>query len=106
MKVDPITMRNPYSQGDMVMTTARDIGHPAYQHGKTSGSYIFLGAFTHIVPKYDQLDDEVNVYWMIISYETVRYVDAQSEIVTYAAECEHTDRYVATGPVKWIKSEF
>ena len=93
-------MRNPYSQGDMVMTTARNIGHPTYQHGKISGSHIFLGVVTHIVTKDDQLDDEVNVHWMIISNETVRYVDAQSDIVPYTAECEHTDCYVATGPVK------
>ena len=103
VKVDPITTRSPYSQCDMVMTTARDIGHPAYQHGKISGSYIFLGAVTHIVPKDDQLDDEVNVHWMTISYEKVRYVDDQSEIVPYTAECEYTDRYVATGPVKMDK---
>jgi len=91
VKVDPTTMINPYSQGDMVMTTARDIGHPTYQHGKISGSYIFLVAVTHIVPKDDHLDDKVNVHWINISYEIVRYVDAQSEIVPYTAECEHID---------------
>ena len=98
--IDTSIVRNPYSQGDMVMTTARDIAHPAYTHGEISGSYIFLGAVTHIVPKDDQLDDEVNVHWMTISNKAVRYVDVQSEIVPYTAECEHTDRYVATGPVK------
>ena len=37
VKVGPITMRNPYSQGDMVMTTARNIGHPTYEHGEIRG---------------------------------------------------------------------
>jgi len=103
VEVEPSIVRNPYSQGDMVMTTARDIAHPAYTHGEISGSYIFLGAVTHIVPKDDQLDDEVNVHWMTISNKAVRYVDVQSEIVSYTVECEHEDRYVATGPVKMEK---
>ena len=85
------------------MTTARDIVHPAYIHGEISGQSFFVGAVTHIIPKDNQLDDEVNVHWMIISYEPVRYIDAQSEIVSYTAECEHTDRYVATGPVQMDK---
>ena len=55
-------MQHQYSQGDMVMTIARDINHAAYNHGEISGSYLFLGVVTYIIPKHDPVDDEVNVH--------------------------------------------
>lgn len=68
-----------------------------------SNSCIFLGAVTHIIPKDDQMDNKMIVHWMTISNETVRYIDTQSDIIPYTAECEHTDCYVAAGPVKMDK---
>lgn len=70
VKVDSVIMRNPYSQGDSVMITARDIVHPTYTHGETVVLKI-LGALTHIVPKDDQIYDKVNVLWMMFSNETM-----------------------------------
>ena len=92
--------RNLFSQGDLVFSTAKEIGHPAYKNGDISGSYLFFGCVTHIVTKDDPHDDEVNVHWMTIHNEKIRYVDAQSTIEPYTTESKYTDRYVSIEPLK------
>ena len=89
--VDSYLVRNSYSQGDMVMTTTREIAHPVYTYNEISGSYILLGTATHVIPKDYPLDDEVNVHWMSVCNETLRYFDAQNEVEPYTAECKYID---------------
>lgn len=42
---------------------------------------------------------------MTNSNEAERYVDAQTGIVPYIAECKHIDWYIVIGPVKMNKIE-
>ena len=69
--------------GDLVMSTAKNIHHPAYDEGRISASFLFIGCVTGFrirrVSGGDSTIDADHVYvnWMNVETEGYRYQDAK-----------------------------
>ena len=66
------------------MSTTIEITHHAYTQDHTSGSYLY-GVVTHIIPKEDPLDDEINTHWMTILNENIKCVVVRSTLLPFTA---------------------
>jgi hypothetical protein len=100
-KTDKVTpSRNQFNVGDLVMSTAKQIGHPAYEFKYVSPSYLFFGSVKDIVMGKDPADDKINVHWMTIEKGAVRFADVQTVMIPYDPRNSYDDHYVAMAPTR------
>jgi hypothetical protein len=98
--VEVVPNRNMFNVGDLVMSTAKQIGHPAYEFHFISPSYLFFGSVKDIVMGTDPMDDKINIHWMTIKKGDVRFVDVQSVMIPYDPKKSYHDHYVAMAPTR------
>ena len=92
--------RNQFNVGDLVMSTAKQIGHLAYEYHYVSPSYLFFGSVKNIVMGDDPADDRINIHWMTIKKGVVRFADVQTVMIPYDPENSYDDHYVAIAPTR------
>ena len=62
--IDPKLTRNQFLEGELVMSTMKQISRPTYEFHCIHRCYLFFESVANLMLAKDPVDDKANVHWM------------------------------------------
>ena len=96
----PTLTRNHFLEINLVISTAKEVSHPAFKYHYIARSCMFFNSVANIVLATNSSDDKVDVHLMKTNTKMARFIDVQTGTMPFDKDREYIEQYVALPPTE------